>query len=79
MNKQDFYFDLPPELIAQYPLANRCDSRLLTYNRQTGELGHNQFRDIADFLRPGDLLVMNDSKVIPLFFSIKPHYDCIGP
>ena len=65
MNKQDFYFDLPPELIAQYPLANRCDSRLLTYNRQTGELGHNQFRDIADFLRPGDLLVMNDSKVIP--------------
>lgn len=65
MNKQDFYFDLPPELIAQYPLANRSDSRLLTYNRQTGERGHYQFREIADFLNPGDLLVMNDSKVIP--------------
>lgn len=65
MNKQDFYFDLPPELIAQYPLAHRSDSRLLTYNRQIGEYGHHQFREIADFLKPGDLLVMNDSKVIP--------------
>lgn len=65
MNKQDFYFDLPPELIAQYPLENRSDSRLLTYNRQKGEYGHYQFREIADFLNPGDLLVMNDSKVIP--------------
>ncbi|MCW8444251.1 tRNA preQ1(34) S-adenosylmethionine ribosyltransferase-isomerase QueA [Fluoribacter gormanii] len=65
MNKQDFYFDLPPELIAQYPLANRSDSRLLIYNRQNGEYGHRQFREIADFLNPGDLLVMNDSKVIP--------------
>lgn len=65
MNKQDFYFDLPQELIAQYPLPNRSDSRLLTYNRLTGEYGHHQFREIADFLNPGDLLVMNDSKVIP--------------
>lgn len=65
MNKQDFHFDLPPELIAQYPLANRSDSRLLTYNRAVGEYGHYQFREIADFLQPGDLLVMNDSKVIP--------------
>lgn len=65
MNKQDFYFDLPSELIAQYPLANRSDSRLLIYNRQTEEYGHYQFREIADFLQPGDLLVMNDSKVIP--------------
>ncbi len=65
MNKQDFYFDLPEELIAQYPLAQRSDSRLLTYNRQSGEYGHYQFREIADFLKPGDLLVMNDSKVIP--------------
>ncbi|KTC89768.1 tRNA preQ1(34) S-adenosylmethionine ribosyltransferase-isomerase QueA [Fluoribacter dumoffii] len=65
MNKQDFYFDLPPELIAQYPLANRSDSRLLIYNRQKEEYGHYQFREIADFLNPGDLLVMNDSKVIP--------------
>lgn len=65
MNRQDFYFDLPQELIAQYPLANRSDSRLLVYNRETGEHGHHQFREIADFLKPGDLLVMNDSKVIP--------------
>lgn len=65
MNKQDFYFDLPQELIAQYPLLNRSDSRLLTYNRQSRMYGHYQFRDIADFLNPGDLLVMNDSKVIP--------------
>lgn len=65
MNKQDFFFDLPEELIAQYPLEKRSDSRLLTYNRQTGEYGHYQFKDIANFLRPGDLLVMNDSKVIP--------------
>lgn len=65
MNKQDFFFHLPPELIAQYPLKERSDSRLLTYSRQVGEYGHHQFRDIADFLNPGDLLVMNDSKVIP--------------
>ena len=65
MNKQDFYFDLPPELIAQYPLDCRSDSRLLTYERQSGEYGHHQFKTIADFINPGDLLVMNDSKVIP--------------
>lgn len=65
MNTQDFYFDLPPELIAQYPLKDRSDSRLLIYNRQTEEYGHYRFREIADFLQPGDLLVMNDSKVIP--------------
>ncbi|MDI1352379.1 MAG: tRNA preQ1(34) S-adenosylmethionine ribosyltransferase-isomerase QueA [bacterium] len=65
MNKQDFYFDLPQELIAQYPLDNRSDSRLLTYNRQNKQYGHAQFKEIADFLNPGDLLVMNDTKVIP--------------
>lgn len=65
MNKQDFHFDLPPELIAQYPLAERSDSRLLTYNREHKGYGHHQFRDIVNFLNPGDLLVMNDSKVIP--------------
>lgn len=65
MNKQDFYFDLPQELIAQYPLPNRSDSRLLTYSRELKEYGHHQFREIADLLQPGDLLVMNDSKVIP--------------
>lgn len=65
MNKHDFYFDLPPEQIAQYPLKHRSDSRLLTYTRQVGEYGHYQFKELADFLNPGDLLVMNDSRVIP--------------
>lgn len=65
MNKQDFHFHLPTELIAQYPLAQRSESRLLTYNRQVQEYGHHKFKNIADFLNPGDLLVMNDSKVIP--------------
>ncbi len=65
MKKQDFYFDLPPELIAQYPLANRSDSRLLAFNRQTESSSHHQFKDLVDFLEPGDLLVMNNSKVIP--------------
>ncbi len=65
MNKQDFHFDLPEELIAQYPLANRSDSRLLAYNRQTEKLGHHQFKELASFFEPGDLLVLNNSKVIP--------------
>ncbi len=65
MNKQDFYFDLPSELIAQYPLDKRSDSRLLCYNRKTKEHGHYQFKEIVDFLESGDLLVMNDTKVIP--------------
>ncbi len=64
MNKRDFYFDLPQELIAQYPLSNRSDSRLLAYNRQTGLHSHHQFKDIADFIQSGDLLVMNNSKVM---------------
>jgi S-adenosylmethionine:tRNA ribosyltransferase-isomerase len=65
MNTQDFHFDLPPELIAQYPLDKRSDSRLLVYNRHKSSYGHHQFKDFADFLNPGDLLVMNNSRVIP--------------
>lgn len=68
MKRQDFYFDLPSELIAQYPLPNRSDSRLLTYDRQTGRYEHQTFKSIADFLEPGDLLVKNDTKVIPARF-----------
>lgn len=56
MNKQDFYFDLPSELIAQYPLANRSDSRLLIYNRQTEEYGHYQFRGNCRFLTARGLI-----------------------
>lgn len=65
MNKHDFYFDLPQELIAQYPLKNRSDSRLLVYNRQNGQHTHHQFKEISQFFQAGDLLVMNNSKVIP--------------
>ncbi|KTD65704.1 tRNA preQ1(34) S-adenosylmethionine ribosyltransferase-isomerase QueA [Legionella spiritensis] len=68
MYKQDFYFDLPPELIAQHPLPERSDSRLLVYHRQGGHYEHQQFKNLVDFLNPGDLLVMNDSKVIPARF-----------
>lgn len=65
MKRQAFDFELPPALIAQYPLANRSDSRLLVYHRATGAHEHQHFKNIVDFLEPGDLLVMNDSKVIP--------------
>ncbi len=65
MKKEDFNFELPPELIAQYPLPNRSDSRLLTYCRDTGNIEHHAFRELADFFEAGDLLVMNDSQVIP--------------
>lgn len=65
MNKQDFYFELPEALIAQYPLPNRTDSRLLAYNRKNGDYQHLQFRNLTEMLEPGDLLVMNNSRVIP--------------
>ena len=65
MKRQDFDFVLPPELIAQYPLASRSDSRLLTYQRSTARCEHHAFKTLAEFLEPGDLLVMNDSRVIP--------------
>lgn len=63
--KSDFYFQLPQELIAQDPLEERTSSRLLVLDRHTGEVSHHVFREIGDFLRPGDCLVMNNTKVIP--------------
>ncbi len=63
--RQDFHFDLPPELIAQQPLAYRSDSRLLTLDGATGALDDQQFRELPELLRPGDLLVFNDTRVIP--------------
>ena len=65
MKKSDFYFDLPPELIAQDPLAKRSDSRMLVLNKNTGELEHHVFEEIINYLHPGDCLVLNDTKVIP--------------
>lgn len=65
MKKEDFYFDLPQELIAQDPLEDRSGSRLLVLDKETGEIAHHVFRDIIDYLNPGDCLVINDTKVIP--------------
>ena len=65
MKKSDFYFELPPELIAQTPLEKRDSSRLMCMDRETGEVSHRVFSDLAELLRPGDCLVMNDSRVLP--------------
>lgn len=65
LRRQDFHFDLPPELIAQQPLAQRSDSRLLTLDGSSGALGDSRFRALPDLLRPCDLLVFNDTRVIP--------------
>jgi S-adenosylmethionine:tRNA ribosyltransferase-isomerase len=61
----DYDFDLPPELIAQEPPAQRGASRMLAVNRRTGQLRDTQFRELPDLLNPGDLLVLNDSRVVP--------------
>ena len=65
MNLHDFYYDLPQELIAQDPLSDRSSSRLMVLDKNTGEIEHKIFRDIVDYLNPGDCLVINDTKVIP--------------
>lgn len=65
MKTSDFYYDLPPELIAQTPLDRRDGSRLLTLNKETGEYRHLHFYDLPGLLRPGDCLVLNDSRVLP--------------
>ncbi|MEY8320260.1 tRNA preQ1(34) S-adenosylmethionine ribosyltransferase-isomerase QueA [Lachnospiraceae bacterium 46-61] len=65
MKKQDFYFELPQELIAQHPLKNRDCSRLLVLNKQTGDIEHKTFRDILQYLKKGDCIVINDTKVLP--------------
>lgn len=65
MTTKDFYYDLPPELIAQHPLKDRASSRLLTVDKSSGELEHRHFRDIIEYLNPGDCLVMNNTRVIP--------------
>ena len=65
MKTSDFYFDLPPELIAQTPLERRDASRLLALDKTTGETHHLHFYDLPSLLRPGDCLVLNDSRVLP--------------
>ena len=61
----DFYYDLPPELIAQTPLQQRDSSRLLTLHKETGETEHHHFYELPKYLRPGDCLVLNNSRVLP--------------
>ncbi len=65
MKRSDFYYDLPPELIAQVPLAQRDSSRLLVLDRTTGACSHRQFSHILELLQPGDCLVLNNTRVIP--------------
>ncbi len=65
LKKSDFYFDLPQELIAQDPLEDRSASRLLVLNRKTGAVEHHTFREIMNYVRSGDCLVLNNTKVIP--------------
>ena len=65
LRKSDFYFDLPQELIAQDPLEDRSASRLLVLDRMSGAVSHHVFREVIDYLNPGDCLVLNNTKVIP--------------
>lgn len=65
MKVKDFYFDLPKELIAQHPLEKRDESRLMVLNKKSGEIEHKVFKDIIDYLNPGDCLVLNDTRVMP--------------
>ena len=65
MKKSDFNYDLPEELIAQTPIEPRDHSRLMQIDRNSGEIQHKHFYDLLDILQPGDLLVMNDSRVLP--------------
>ena len=65
MKLSDFYYDLPEELIAQTPLEDRTSSRLLVLNKENGDISHRTFKDIKEYLNPGDLLVLNNTRVIP--------------
>ena len=73
MKVSDFNYELPEELIAQDPLERRSDSRLMVLNRQENTITHRHFRDIGEYLNPGDCLVVNDTKVIPArLLGVKP-------
>ena len=65
MKRQDFYYDLPEELIAQHPMEKRDESRLLVLNKNTGDIEHRVFKDIIEYLNPEDCLVINETRVIP--------------
>jgi S-adenosylmethionine:tRNA ribosyltransferase-isomerase len=65
MSLHDYYYDLPQELIAQDPLEDRSSSRLMVLDREKGNVEHHIFKEIIDYLNPGDCLVINDTKVLP--------------
>ena len=65
LKTSDFYFDLPEELIAKVPILDRSSSKLMVLDKKTGEISHKVFKDIVDYLNPGDCLVLNDTRVIP--------------
>src|SRR3954453_7273748 len=71
LNVADFDFELPPELIAQEPITPRDASRMLVLSRDTGAIVHAAIRDLASYLRPGDLLVANNSRVLPARFWVR--------
>jgi S-adenosylmethionine:tRNA ribosyltransferase-isomerase len=74
----DFDYQLPPELIAQQPLADRAASRLLVLNRATGDIHHDSFRNFPSYIHPGDLLVLNNTKVIPArIWSQRPNVEIL--
>ena len=76
MRTDDFDFELPEELIAQHPIEKRDESRMMTLNRGTGEIQHKTFRDILEYLKKGDVLVLNDTKVLPArLFGVKKETD----
>ena len=82
MKTSDFYYDLPEELIAQDPLSDRSASRLMVLDRQANTISHRIFSEITDFLRPGDCLVRNNTRVIParlLGWKVKPGADPSEP
>jgi S-adenosylmethionine:tRNA ribosyltransferase-isomerase len=70
MNISQFDYHLPPELIAQEPLEDRDKSRLLVLHRESGEIEHRRFYHVLDYLEPGDLLVMNNTRVSPSAFLV---------
>ena len=65
MKLSQFKFDVPQDLVAQYPLDNRDESRMMVVHRETGEIEHKQFRDLIDYFDEGDVMVMNDTRVFP--------------
>ena len=65
MKTSDFYFDLPEELIAQVPILDRSSSKLMVLDKETGNIEHKIFKNVIDYLNPGDCLVLNDTRVIP--------------